>query len=134
MDEQLIRSARDELNRAIADRNTSPFAKFWLDDVQITAGSGETLGNRRALHVKRFVATFADPAFLSGIRNPTSIEVNATHGLAAEHGDWSWQYRRNDVTQDSQGTYLVMWRKAGAEWRIQSELYVMLRCIEDNGS
>jgi hypothetical protein len=126
-DEELIRAARDDLNRAILDRNTAVYSKYWLDDVQITAGSGETMGNNRSRHVKRFVSTFADPAFVTGARVTSHIEVNAVHGLAAEHGTWSWQYRTPEGIQDSQGDYLVMWRRKGREWRIQSELYVMLR-------
>lgn len=129
-DDAYIRAARAELNRAVAERNTAPFAKYWLDDVQITAGSGEVLGNNRSRHVKRFVSTFADPAFAGGTRNTTSIDINAAHGLAAEHGEWSWRYRNDSGLQDSQGTYLVMWRKVKNEWRIQSELYIMLRIIQ----
>lgn len=125
-DENAIRRIRDELNQAITDRSTAPFAKYWLDDVQITAGSGEVMGNSRARHVKRFVSTFADPAFVGGTRTPTSIEVNAERGLAAERGTWVWRYRIDDAPQDSRGTYLVMWRKAKDGWRIQAELYVML--------
>jgi ketosteroid isomerase-like protein len=127
-DEGKIRAARAELNRAIIDRNTAIYAQYWVDDAQITAGSGESLGNNRAKHVKRFVSTFADPAFIGGERNTTSIEINEADGLAAEHGQWSWRYQRDNERQDSQGTYLVMWRKVRGDWRIQSELYVMLRC------
>jgi ketosteroid isomerase-like protein len=126
-DEERIQAARDELNQAIIDRNTAIFSKYWLDDVQITAGSGETLGNSRARHVKRFVSTFADPAFVTGVRMTSHIDIGAGRALAAEHGPWSWQYRVDGALQDSQGVYLVMWRRKGAEWRIQSELYVMLR-------
>lgn len=121
-----IRRIRDELNQAIADRSTAPFARYWLDDVQITAGSGEVMGNSRARHVKRFLATFADPAFVGGRRTLTSVEVNTDRGLAAEHGTWLWQYRIDGAPQDSRGTYLVMWRRAKDGWRIQAELYVML--------
>jgi ketosteroid isomerase-like protein len=125
-DEQAIRAIRDELNQAIADRATAPFAKYWLDDVQITAGSGEVMGNSRDRHVRRFVSTFADPAFVGGVRTPASIQVNAERGLAAEHGSWLWQFNIDGKAQDSRGTYLVMWRKVKGGWRIQAELYVML--------
>lgn len=127
-DEQKIRAARKELNDAIIGRNTAAFARYWLEDAQITAGSGQTLGSSRAGHVKRFVATFADPAFVNGVRNTTRVDVSEDSTIAAEHGEWSWQYRVGAELQDSQGTYLVMWRKKGSDWRIQSELYVMLRC------
>lgn len=125
-DERTIRAIRDELNQAIDDRSTAPFAKYWLDDVQITAGSGEVMGNNRARHVKRFVSTLADPAFVGGTRTTTSVEINQERGLAAEHGTWIWQYKVDGNTQNSRGTYLVMWRKLKGDWRIQAELYVML--------
>jgi hypothetical protein len=128
-DEDAIRSARSELNEAIVDRATAPFAKHWLDNVAITAGGGDVLGTNRSNHVKRFVSVFADPAFVHGERRTSHIEINDVHGLAAEHGEWTWQYNRPAGLQDSQGTYLVMWRKVKGEWRIQSELYVMLRCV-----
>lgn len=131
-DEQVIRAARDELNDAVADRNTAVFSRYWLDDVQITAGSGEALGNSRARHVKRFVATFADPSFDGGIRRTTRVEVSADNSLAAEHGEWEWRYRipatpGTTALQTSHGIYLVMWRKKSGAWRIQSETYVMMR-------
>ena len=69
------------------------------------------------------------PAFVHGVRNTTRVDVGNDGMIAAEHGDWSWQYRMKAGIQDSRGTYLVMWRKKGTEWRIQSELYVMLRCV-----
>lgn len=128
-DEEAIRHARDELNRAIVARETAPFAKYWLDNVAITAGGGDVLGNSRSNHVKRFVAVFADPDFVHGERRTSHIEINAVNGLAAEHGEWTWQYERPAGLQDSQGTYLVMWRKVKSDWRIQSELYVMVRCV-----
>jgi hypothetical protein len=128
VDEQAIGRIREALNRAVDERNTAPFAKVWLPDVHITSGSGEVLSNDRTKHVKRFVAMFADPSFAGGRREPTSIEVSDDGMRAAEHGEWTWRFRHADGLQDSQGTYLVMWRKAGGEWRIQSELYIMLRC------
>ncbi len=127
-----IRAVRDALNQAIAERSTAPFAKVWLPDVHITAGSGEVLSNDRSRHVKRFVSMFADPAFHGGHRDTTSIEIGVVGGLAAEHGQWTWRYGEDGNVQSSHGTYLVMWRSVGGEWRIQSELYIMLRATASN--
>ena len=71
---------------------------------------------------------FNDPAFLGYVREIDRIQVSTTGPLAAEHGHWTGRFQRSDGIQTITGTYLAMWRKTDAGWKLRSELFVSLAC------
>lgn len=122
--ETAIRSARTELNAALASRDLKTTARYWHPDVSTTGGDG-SLWVGYDKNVEGFAGIFKDPSFVSGLRTPEKIEV-ATGGpkSAAETGIWEWRERVGGQVLTYSGRYLVMWNLVDERWRIRSELYV----------
>ena len=130
-----ILAARDSLNHALRDRDTRPFAHFWLEDVQMTFGTGSVyVGRDSSLRV--FKGFFTDSTFVSGFRTAERVDVGAAsngRGQAAEAGRWVWRTRSAEGVREAQGRYLVYWRQTAEGWRIRSELYVTTACVSGPG-
>ncbi len=124
---RVIRALRAESNQAIQQRDLMAFGQTMLPDIEVTRGSGSHVSGRDSVLVSVSVQ-FKDPAFLGYVRHTDRIEVSATGPLAAEHGHWTGQFQRPDGIQTITGTYLAMWRKTNAGWKIRSELFVSLVC------
>lgn len=131
--EATIRSARVELNAALANRDLKTTARYWLPDVGTTGGDGSVwVGYDK--NTKGFSDIFKDPSFVSGLRTPEKIDV-ATGGpkSAAETGVWEWRERVGGQILTYSGRYLVMWKLVDDKWLIRSELYVTTGCKGGDG-
>ncbi len=126
-DELAIRSLRAESNRAIQDRNLTDFGQTMLPEMEVTRGSGTHVSGRDSI-LASVAVQFSDPAFLGYVREIDRLQVSTTAPLAAEHGHWTGRFKRPDGIQIITGTYLAMWRKTEAGWKIRSELFVSLAC------
>jgi ketosteroid isomerase-like protein len=128
IDEAAIRTARNELNEALAARNPAGLAKYWLENVHTTLGGGGSWVGRDE-NVEGYAEVLRGRSFLSGLRTPKRIEV-ATGGPleAAESGLWKWRVRESGEVVVYRGRYLVMWQKVEGSWKIRSELYVITGC------
>lgn len=128
-DEAAIRSARVELNAALANRDLKTTANYWLPEVHTTGGGG-SLWVGLDKNIDGFSKIFKDPNFVSGLRTPDKVEV-ASGGPkeAAESGIWEWRERAKGQVLTYTGRYLVMWKSTDGKWRIRSELYVTTGCI-----
>ena len=131
--ETAIRSARNELNAALTNRDLKTTARYWLPDVSTTGGDG-SLWVGRNKNVEGLAKIFKDPNFVSGRRTPNTIEV-ATGGPkeAAETGVWEWRGRAKNQVLTYGGRYLVMWQLVNGKWLIRSELYVTTSCTGGTG-
>ncbi len=126
-DKTAIQSARAQSNQAIIARDLTGFGRTMLPDIEVTRGSGSHVTGRDSV-LTSVAGQFNDPNFLGYVRQTDSIQVNTMGPLAAEHGHWTGRFRRPDGIQIITGTYLSMWRKTDAGWKIQSELFVSLAC------
>ena len=126
-DEQAIRRLRAGFNQAIAAHDAGILSKFWREDLHVTTGVGRQLDGREEVQAA-FEVIFADATFITYTRTPDKIELSASGVRAAEAGHWIGQWKKPDGLMEWRGTYLAMWRKENGQWRIQSELYVSLKC------
>jgi len=126
-DEQTIRRLRAEFNRAIAAHDAGSLPKFWREDLHVTTGVGKQLAGSAAVRAA-FEAIFADETFITYTRTPDKVVLSASGIRAAESGHWLGEWKKTDGKMELRGTYLAMWRKENEQWRIQSELYVSLKC------
>ena len=116
-----IRSRRRLTNKLIAAHEAARLKPFFAPDVRLIVGDGGLiLGADRV--VEAFAAQFADPDFVTYVRTPERVELDAAGERAAEHGRWSADWKRQDLA----GSYLAVWRKSLGQWVIESELYVTL--------
>ncbi|GAB3697132.1 hypothetical protein GCM10027592_20960 [Spirosoma flavus] len=122
-----IRALRLQSNQAIEARKLQTFGETMLPDIQVTRGSGSHVSSRDSV-LASVAPQFKDPNFMGYIRTTERIDISTSAPLAAEHGHWTGRFRRPDGIQIITGTYLSMWRKTDAGWKIQSELFISLNC------
>ena len=123
----VIQALRAESNRAIQRRDLIAFGQTMLPGIEVTRGSGSHVSGRDSVLASVSVQ-FKDAAFLGYVRHTDRIDVSTMNPLAAEHGHWTGRFQRPDGIQTITGTYLAMWRKTDAGWKIRSELLVSLTC------
>jgi len=122
-----IREARLRQNQAIAAHDLSGIEQVWDSAIVVTAGMGVAFRGA-AIYRKAFEEEFAAFPDTRYERRPDSIEVSTVRPLAAERGTWLRSWTAKSGKGEMRGTYMAMWRKAGGEWRIRSELFVLLAC------
>ena len=116
-----IAARRRLTNKIIAAHEAARLKPFLAPDVRLIAGDGALILGADAV-IEAFAAQFADPDFVTYVRTPERIEIDAAGLRAAEHGRWVADWKGADMA----GSYLAVWRKALGQWIIESELYVTL--------
>ncbi len=120
-----IRTARQTSNQAIRDHDLTSFAATLDNDFTAIRGNGALVPSRQA-YIDLFKQAFADAQAVRYDRLTDKIEVSEAAPLAAEHGHWVGTGPNG--SQAFGGTYLAMWRKSKAGWKLRSELFVVLSC------
>jgi ketosteroid isomerase-like protein len=120
-----IRAARQASNQAIQHHDIKAFASSLDTDFSMIRGNGASVPSRQA-YIDQFAQDFADPQAIRYERVLDKVEISSAAPLAAEHGHWIGT--RADGSRAYGGTYLAMWRKTPAGWKIRSELFVVLVC------
>jgi ketosteroid isomerase-like protein len=123
-----IRAARARSNRAMATRDIKAFAESLAADYVMVRGNGVFTPSREA-YVERISVDFKDPSTMTFERFADKIEISAAAPLAAEQGHWTGS--RPNGKRAYGGTYLAMWRRTEAGWKIRSELFVVLTCDDE---
>ena len=118
-EEVTIRRLREQSNAAIARHDVGPARAILHDDARIIGSNGDLFDGAAAM-ARAFEERFADPDFVTYIRDPVSIEVDGA--TAAEAGRWTGRWKHGEV----RGTYLARWRREPAGWRIVAELFIPL--------
>jgi ketosteroid isomerase-like protein len=119
--EDAIRARRRLTNKLIGAHEAGRLKPFFAPDIRLIAGDGALILGAEAV-VEAFAGQFADPDFVTYLRTPETVEVDAAGERAAEHGRWTADWRGAAMA----GTYLAVWRKTLGQWVIESELYVTL--------
>ncbi|WP_430418861.1 YybH family protein [Phenylobacterium sp.] len=116
-----VRARRRLTNKLIAAHDAARLRPFFAPDVKLIVGDGELILGVAAV-IQAFAAQFAEPDFVTYVRETASVEVDADAARAAEHGRWTGRWKDREMG----GTYLAVWRKVTGQWVIESELYVTL--------
>lgn len=117
-----IRARRKLTNRLIAAHDAARLRPLFASDVKVIVGSGDVIVGVGPL-LQAFAAQFAEPGFVTYVRDTESVELDVAGDRAAEAGRWVGRWERHEMT----GTYLAAWRKITGQWLIESELYITLR-------
>ena len=118
-EEVTIRRLREQSNAAIARHDVGPARAILHDDARIIGSNGDLFDGAAAM-ARAFEERFADPDFVTYVRNPISIELDGE--TAAEAGAWVGRWKHGEV----RGTYLARWRRESAGWRVVAELFIPL--------
>ncbi|MFN2373100.1 MAG: DUF4440 domain-containing protein [Cyclonatronaceae bacterium] len=124
--EDRILAMREASNAALRALDEEANFEFLTDDVLITTGNGTLLSGKDEL--KAYIESAADAEPMYWIRTPGEIIVNEERGLAWETGVWHG-YSADDTNEESpvfHGNYAAQWILVSGEWKIQSQLFVML--------
>jgi len=116
-----IRARRRLTNKFIAAHDATRLKPFFAADMRLIAGEGALVLGADAV-LQAFSAQFADPDFVTYVRTPDTVDLDAAQERAAEHGRWVADWKGAAMA----GTYLAVWRKVHGQWVIESELYVTL--------
>jgi hypothetical protein len=65
---------------------------------------------------------FAAPARTIYTRTTATIRVSEVEPIALEHGQWQGVMGSGDVL--ASGDYTAKWRRVGADWVIEAEIYL----------
>ncbi len=118
-DEELISKARQNSNKAIANRDVEGIIKFWLDDYLVIRGSGTIEYGKEANKInwsKIFLET--PQTYYERFSSEVIISKN-NPDLAWESGVW-----KGFNTYSKGGRYSAQWKRKDGEWKIQAELFV----------
>jgi ketosteroid isomerase-like protein len=119
--EDAIRARRRLTNRLIAAHEADRLRPFFAPDIKVIVGDGGLITGADAV-VETFAAQFREPGFVTYVRTPDSVELDAAGQRAAESGRWVAQHKAGGMS----GSYLACWRKVTGQWVIESELFVTL--------
>jgi Domain of unknown function (DUF4440) len=119
-----IKALREQSNAALLRHEIGPVVAILHDNARILRSDG-SLVNGPAAMARGFESNFADPAFVTYVRTPLSIDVDGD--TAAEAGRWIGQWKNRSI----RGTYLARWMCTSAGWRIIAELFIPLGRSDD---
>ena len=122
-----VRAMRMQSNAAIAAHDIDAFTATLLPEVVVTAGNGRVLVGRDSVRAS-LARSFADPTFVNYLRTPERVDLSGFKPLAAERGHWVGHWQTSNGDEQVSGTYLAMWRRTEAGWRVRSEVFVSLAC------
>jgi len=120
--EDAIRARRRLTNKLIAAHEAARLKPFFAPDVKLVVGDGGLILGADQV-VDAFAGQFADPAFVTYVRETETVEPDAAGDRAAETGRWVAHWKGQP---EMGGRYLAVWRKVTGRWVIESELYVTL--------
>jgi ketosteroid isomerase-like protein len=118
MDKDKIYQSRMTSNIAIAQRDVTGVAHYWIEDIVVISGEGgKFVGKKNLMKIWKQMLEQGTPLFE---RLPTEIKVGEGGTLAWESGQWNY------LDGNTGGNYAAMWCKIKGEWMTRSELFVSL--------
>lgn len=116
-----IQAAQNRLAEAVSARDANQAASLYTDDARLIPQGAPACNDRSAI-----VAFFAG-AFENGIAAARFItdEVDGDERQAVEIGRYELYAAPpgSERILAASGRYLVVWRKAGGEWRIHRDMF-----------
>jgi uncharacterized protein (TIGR02246 family) len=126
-DQRAILRLRAENNQAIADHDIKKFSPMFAEDSGFIFSDGRTAVGRAGI-TAALTADFANPAFVTYVRSPTTITISENGARAVEHGVWTALKREERGETRYGGDYAAHWARTPDGWTVRGELFVKLRC------
>jgi hypothetical protein len=120
-----IRLRRAAFNRALADGDLNAIAPILALKAILVAGTDSALLSDRKAQLAAWAREFSAPERAVYTRTPETIVASAIEPIALEHGHWNGILASTGQPFAS-GAYTAKWRKIGAEWMIEAEIYLTL--------
>lgn len=119
-----IRMRRAAFNRALAEADLKAIGPLLaLHAVLVTGTDSAVLAGRKA-QLMAWKREFAATDRTVYTRLPDTITVSSVEPVAMEQGKWQGATTAGAVL--ASGTYAAKWRKTGADWLLEAEIFVTL--------
>lgn len=122
--ELAIRLQRARFNQALADADLTAIGPLLARDVVLVAGTDSALISGRKAQLLAWKREFASPERAIYLRTAETITLSPIEPIAFEQGAWQGMTASGDVL--TSGIYTAKWRRIGADWLIEAELYLTL--------
>ncbi|MDF0544751.1 nuclear transport factor 2 family protein [Sphingobium sp. H39-3-25] len=118
-----IRLRRATFNRALAEADLGAIGPILAQDAILVTGTDSAILSGRKAQLMAWKREFSAPDRTIYVRTPDTILASTVEPIALEHGHW--QGTTNALPLAS-GSYTAKWRKTGADWVIEAEIYLTL--------
>jgi ketosteroid isomerase-like protein len=123
--ELAIRLRRATFNRALAQCDLNAIGPLLAQDAILVTGSDSAVISGRKAQLLAWKREFAAPDRTIYTRTPTSILPSPVEPIALEQGEWAG-VSAGMASPVASGAYSAKWRKIGADWVIEAEIFVTL--------
>lgn len=120
-----IRMRRAAFNRALADADLRAIGPFLAINAVLIAGTDSAALLSRKAQLAAWKREFAGTERIIYTRTPDTIHASDVEPIALEHGRWHGVSATSALPLAS-GAYTAKWRKIGADWVIEAEIYLTL--------
>lgn len=120
-----IRLRRAAFNRALTDANLPAIGPILAPNVILVAGTDSAVIAGRKAQSMAWKREFAASDRIIYTRIPDSILSSGIEPIALEQGRWQGVTAITGQFRAS-GTYSAKWRKIGADWLIEAEIFLTL--------
>lgn len=119
-----IRLQRAAFNRALAEADLQAIAPLLMQHAVLITGTDSAVLSGRKAQLLAWKREFAAADRTIYTRLPETIEVSPVEPVALEHGKWQGATVAGTVL--ASGSYAAKWRKNGADWALEAEIYITL--------
>ena len=122
----LIRSARETFNIAIAEKNSKAIRPLLALSYHLVTGRSDQFHGADEEEIRWADLFQSDPTAIYR-RTPREITANEAWGIAEELGNWQGTYTTNGILVNASGVYAAKWqRSTSGAWVLQSEVFTTI--------
>ena len=124
----LIRSAREVFNIAIAEKNAKGIRPLLAPSYHLITGRSDQFHGADEEEIRWAELFQTDPTAVYR-RTPREITANEAWGIAEELGNWQGIYTAKGILVNASGVYSAKWqRTTTGTWVLQVEVFTTLTC------
>ena len=126
----LIRSAREVFNTAIAEKNAKAIRPLLAPSYHLVTGRSDQFHGADEEEIRWAELFQSDPTAVYR-RTPREITTNEVWGISEELGNWQGEYTINGELVHASGVYAAKWqRTTQGAWVLQAEVFTTINFDE----
>ncbi|PTD19173.1 DUF4440 domain-containing protein [Sphingomonas fennica] len=120
-----IRLRRTAFNRALAEADLAAIGPLLAPNAILVTGTDSAVISGRKAQLLAWKREFTARERTIYTRTPDTIQASPVEPIALEQGHWQGLAAEGGAAVAS-GTYAAKWRRIGADWVIEAEIYLTL--------
>ena len=126
----LIRSAREVFNTAIAEKNAKAIRPLLAPSYHLVTGRSDQFHGADEEEIRWAELFQSDPTAVYR-RTPREITTNEAWGISEELGNWQGEYTINGELVHASGVYAAKWQRTiQSAWVLQTEVFTTINFDE----